>query len=488
MAQVLQYYSGNRRQRVEVQGLFEDRQTFGARVKEPPPIDFPMRPQTSGSQVMRMLEAQPRSLQSRFSVISGSTTLIQPVTPGRTSVIPTETVTVLGAKPSELRWFRRKFGFTVAQDGSHGKVLLAAPADADDPLTLAAQASRELYERGNVDGAHPNFLRLVQRPAPAAAGSTDQWGLANDGSPGVVGADVAADAAWTLSTGAAGIRVAVLDEGVDTKHPYLRKAVRAQRDFVDGNATAAPDGDDAHGTACAGIIVADGPRLKGLAYGVGLVAVRIAKGDGGQGWIFDDFNTADAIDWSWDDAKSDVLSNSWGGGPPVDVISAAFARARTQGRSGKGAVVAVAAGNSQAAVSFPGNLPDILTVGASNQWDERKSKTSLDGETWWGSNFGSGLDLMAPGVGIRTTDISGQRGYGTGLTTDSFNGTSSATPFVAAAAALVLSVKPSLTEGEVRQILIEYTDLIGPGGRKWNQYVGNGRLNAFAAMRAARRK
>ena len=111
------------------------------------------------------------------------------------------------------------------------------------------------------------------------------------------------------------------------------------------------------------------------------MAVRIAKSDGGHGWLFDDFNTADAIDWSWREAEADVLSNSWGGGPPVDVITAAFRRARKRGRGGKGSVVVVAAGNNQGPVSYPGRLPEILTVGASNQWDERKTMRSRTART-----------------------------------------------------------------------------------------------------------
>ena len=214
---------------------------------------------------------------------------------------------------------------------------------------------------------------------------------------------------------------------------------------------------------------------------------RIAKGDGGQGWIFDDFNTADAIDWCWDDAAADVLSNSWGGGPPVDVITNAFERARTQGRKGKGAVIVIAAGNAQLAVSYPGTLPDVLTVGASNEWDRRKTRTSQDGETWWGSNFGPGLDVMAPGVHIRTTDISGRRGYSTGLTTDSFNGTSSSTPFVAAAAALVLSARPKLGEADVRRHITSTADRMFLGNATPDKNTGSGRLNVFNALRAARR-
>lgn len=487
MSQVLEYYSGNSKQRVTVQGLFSARQTSSGPPGDVAPMGFGVRPQAGGRQVMRLLSAQPRSVLSRFAVVSESTTMIQPVDPGETTVIPTDTITVLGATTAEVKWAAKEYGLTVAQEGSDGKVLLAVPGDASDPLALGAEAARRLYERGSVEGAHPNFLRLVQRPGPGTAAASSQWGLDNDGSPGVVGADVAAEAAWTLSTGDPSVRVAVLDEGVDTQHKYLKPAVRAERDFVDSNPTAMPDGDDAHGTACAGIVVSRSPRVRGLAPGVGLVAVRIAKGDGGHGWIFDDFNTADAIDWSWRQGKADVLSNSWGGGPPTDVITAAFRRARTRGRGGKGAVIVVAAGNSQGPVSYPGNLPEILTVGASNQWDERKTRTSKDGEDWWGSNFGKGLELMAPGVSILTTDISGRRGYSRSLTTPTFNGTSSATPFVAAAAALVLSVRPDLTEEEVRRVLIQNTDPIGRTSG-WSKFVGHGRLNTFAAMRAARRR
>jgi thermitase len=488
VSQVLEYYSGNSKQRVTVQGVFSGRQRSSGPPGDVAPMSFGVRPQGGGRQVMRLLSAQPRSVLSRFAVVSESTTMIQPVDPGETTVIPTDTITVLGAKSAEIRWATREYGLTVAQEGSDGKVLLAVPGDVSDPLAVGAVAARRLYERGSVDGAHPNFLRLVQLPGPGTARASSQWGLDNDGSPGVVGADVAAEAAWTLSTGDSSVRVAVLDEGVDTEHQYLKAAVRDERDFVDSNPTAMPDGDDAHGTACAGIVLSRGQKLKGLAHGVGLVAVRIAKGDGGHGWIFDDFNTADAIDWSWREGMADVLSNSWGGGPPVDVITAAFRRARTRGRGGKGAVVVVAAGNSQGPVSYPGNLPEVLTVGASNQWDERKTRKSKDGEDWWGSNFGKGLDLMAPGVSILTTDISGRRGYSRSLTTPSFNGTSSATPFVAAAAALVLSVRPDLTEEEVRRVLIENTDPIGRSTSGWSKFVGHGRLNTFEAMRAARRR
>ena len=171
----------------------------------------------------------------------------------------------------------------------------------------------------------------------------------------------------------------------------------------------------------------------------------------------------------------------------MDVITNAFERARTNGRLGKGAVIVVAAGNAQMEVSYPGNLPQVLTVGASNQWDRRKTKTSQDGENWWGSNFGTGLDLMAPGVHILTTDISGARGYAGGMTTDTFNGTSAATPFVAAAAALLISACPDLGEADVRRHLTITADRMFLGNSKLDPNAGSGRLNVFNGLRAARR-
>ena len=149
-------------------------------------------------------------------------------------------------------------------------------------------------------------------------------------------------------------------------------------------------------------------------------------------------------------------------------------------------MIVVAAGNSQSPVGFPGTLPGVLTVGASNQWDEPKTRTSKDGETWWGTNFGEAVQLLAPGVQIPTTDIQGARGYGKGNYTLSFNGTSAAAPHVAATAALLLSVAPSLTERQVRKVLVGSTDRL-PGQRGLSRTYGRGRLNAYAALRAARR-
>jgi subtilisin family serine protease len=207
-------------------------------------------------------------------------------------------------------------------------------------------------------------------------------------------------------------------------------------------------------------------------------------GYGNDGWVFEDFRTADAIDWCWRQGAA-VLNNSWGGGAPSDAISRAFARARTQGRNGLGAVVAIAAGNDQLPIDFPGDLPGYVTVGASNPRDERKTRTSSDGETWWGSSFGATMQLLAPGVFIYTTDIVGAAGYETGDFTKTFNGTSSATPAVAGAAALMLSINEALSASSVRDLLARTAKKLA-GQTTWTPELGWGRLDVAQAVAEAK--
>lgn len=127
--------------------------------------------------------------------------------------------------------------------------------------------------------------------------------------------------------------------------------------------------------------------------------------------------------------------------------------------------------------------------------DTRKTPLSCDGETWWGSNYGTGLDVIAPGVKIYTTDISGTSGYASGDYTSDFNGTSSACPNTAGVMALILSVNPNLNSQQARDILETTSDKVGgyiyqsnisgqPNGT-WCSDAGYGRVNACAAVAKA---
>ncbi len=450
------------------------------------PVGRAARPQALLPALAAVLRERPGHFASRFAGFPEIPLAVTPGRGGEPAAIPTETLVVEGGRSAEIRWACRKLSLEVVAEGSHGRVLLRSVCDArgTDRLRHTADAALRLRKRGHVAVAHTNLLRLHRQPAPSPGAGDGRWALSNPGDPGLPGADVAAEAAWTLTRGRREVRVAVLDDGVASAHPYLAHAIAAERDFRGEKATARPDGDDAHGTACAGIIAAQGPRAGGLAPGVSLVSARIAEGGGHGFWITDDFDTAEAIDWCSGEAGAGILNLSWGGGPPADVISRALTRAARAGRDGLGCVIVAAAGNNQTVLDYPADLPDVLAVGASNQWDERKTRRSRDGEDWWGSNFGDNLSLLAPGVSILTTDLPGRRGSSPTLVEPGFNGTSAAAPFVAATAALMLSLRPRLAAGQVRRVLERTAEPLSGGTRRT---VGHGRVQAYAALRDVQR-
>ncbi len=246
-----------------------------------------------------------------------------------------------------------------------------------------------------------------------------------------------------------------------------------------------------HGTACAGIAGARANNnlgVAGIAPNCPLISISnnlVASPDVTQ-------KLADGINFAWQHGAS-VISNSWYSPYQDALLTDAINAALRNGRSGKGSVVVFAAGNDDRnSVSYPANaIADILAVGAMSSCAERKSPSSCDGENWWGSNYGSALDVVAPGVLIPTTDRTGSAGYAGGDYYLTFNGTSSAAPHVAATAALILSENPNLTQKEVANIIestarkvgnYSYTTTSGRPNGTWNEQMGYGLLDAFNAV------
>jgi len=380
-----------------------------------------------------------------------------------------------------------KYGCQIIEEYGNNEYLVGLQ-ESDDPFEITAQ----LDALPEVDYAEPDFVtigkHIPRKPISPTVRSNDPL-LDQQYATKIT----KAVEAWNLQIGDPSIKIAILDEGVDTNHEDLAAAIAGSYDGTDNDPFQEPNRWDAHGTACAGLAAAihgNQRGIKGIGGGCSLLAVRIAYSpwDGSNRWVTEDSWIRRAIDWSWQNG-ADILSNSWGGGAPSTAITNAFERARTQGRNGKGCVIAIAAGNDSSSVDFPGNLDNMLTVSASNEYDEPKTKTSRDGENWWGSNFGPEVDVAAPGVHNYTTDISGDGGYNRavdGNYVDNFNGTSSATPIVAGAAGLILSANPELTEAEVRQIIRDTADKVGGvayvNGR--NDQMGYGRLNVLKAVEA----
>jgi len=345
----------------------------------------------------------------------------------------------------------------------------------------------------------PNMIKRIPRLSANDPNFNRQWALQNNGSSlqynGTPNEDMQVTDAWNYTQGSSDIKVAILDEGVDLDHPDL---VANLLPGFDGFGQTAGDAqnDDAHGTACAGIVAAvanNNLGVAGVAPNCKIIPVRIAYSSGGY-WVTSSSTIANCINWAWNQGGADVLSNSWGGGSSSSLISSAISNSVNNGRGGLGAPVLFASGNSNnGSVSYPASLTDVIAVAATSMCGERKNPNSCDGEFWWGANYGTAIDVGAPGVKIPTTDIAGGDGYNGGDYTNTFNGTSSACPNAAGIMALILSADPSLNADQARFYLESTADKTGgysyttdanyPNGT-WNEQLGYGRVNAHAALQA----
>jgi len=217
-------------------------------------------------------------------------------------------------------------------------------------------------------------------------------------------------AIWQQTQGA-GVKVAILDTGIDTEHPDLAKAIIASEDFT-GDGIEDVNG---HGTHCAGIV---GARLNGVGF-VGVAPqseLMIAKvlGNDGRGasqWV------SAGIYWAVHN-DADIISMSLGSATSDPQIYKAIQYALL-----KGVFVICAAGNEGAlfsnSVGYPGRYGGVITVAAHD----------INGNPSGFSSRGGEVDVMAPGTEIWSTYKNG--GY------QSLSGTSMATPFVAGLAALI---------------------------------------------------
>ncbi len=357
----------------------------------------------------------------------------------------------------------------------------------------ALEMANLFYESGKFSAAEPD---LMVDDSPRCVNDDNfsyQWNLDNTGqNGGTSGVDIQFCNAWEVASDCNDIVVAVVDKGIEMNHPDLSNMFSLSYDTESGTQPSQVLG--SHGTACAGIIGASANNSEGIS-GIASNCQLMSVSNSLSATPNSRQKRGDGINWAWQNG-ADVISNSWVSALQCEIIDDAINNALTQGRNGLGCVVLFAAGNQNSTVEYPANSnPDIIAVGAMSPCGERKSPNSCDGENW-GSNYGSTLDVIAPGVFIPTTDLQGSSGYNISSGTDgdyylSFNGTSAATPHVAGVAALILSVNPDLTQDEVRDIIestctkvgnYTYTTTSGRNNGTWDNEVGYGCINACDAL------
>ncbi|MBD2345725.1 S8 family serine peptidase [Anabaena subtropica] len=415
-------------------------------------------------------------------------------------------------------------------------VFLVSKQATENPIKIANQ----LQAIPDVLAAEPNVLIQTEpHYKPRDTLYPQQWYLNhNGGSELVAGSHIAVEQAWDITRGVRSVVVAVVDDSFDLNHPDFQGSgkIVAPRDLREDDFLPLPSSkESSHGTACAGLALAEenGTGIVGVAPGCAFMPIRTTG-------FLDDESIEQIFNWAMEKGAS-VISCSWGASAVYFPLSlrqkAAITRAATRGRNGKGCVVLFAAGNANRPVSgavnekdWPDNVlkgvtdwlngfgvhPDVMTIAASTSMSKKAAY----------SNWGKNIALCAPsnnaspgmsfpekgflytqptirtnlsGLEMLTTDIVGVAGYAPGDFTSNFGGTSSATPVVAGVAALVLSANPDLTAQQVKQILETTADkIVDPNpdpqlslsGGKYDenghsQWFGYGKVNAARAVQTA---
>lgn len=311
--------------------------------------------------------------------------------------------------------------------------------------------------------------------------------------------------AWEYETGSSNlVTIAVVDSGIDGTHPDLSAKLAntagqvcspgPNKNTDDGGICAASA--DAtvpacnHATRVAGVAAAssdNGTAVAGMSWGAQLLSLKVFRnqdcttscGDAsGELCVTDDFAVANALSHAQalhtaGTAGKIVVNMSLGGpGSCPSTAQTAITNAVSAG-----VVVVVAAGNDGGAVNTPANCSGAIPVGATDSANNVASFSSRGPEL--ASN-----GLVAPGVGVLTTDAGGGTANATG--------TSFSAPYVAGLAALIRAAKPAFTPDEVKNALRGGAESIGiaslgldAGARPSGNTTGAGRMNAFRSMRLA---
>jgi len=353
--------------------------------------------------------------------------------------------TAAGNQPEKVRVFIEFEGkpdtSAVALAGGrvlHSYTLLDNVLAVEVPVT----ALNGLLKNPNVVGVEYDAVAQASgKPAPSQPAQTLPWGVNK------------IDAELSNQTGA-GVKVCVVDTGIDKDHPDLQANIVGGRNFVAKGLTVDPtkwDDDNGHGTHVAGTIAAVNNNIGvvGVAPQASLLAAKVLNRQG-SGYFSD---IMAGIDWCAQSGAK-VISMSLGSSSDVqafhDTVDAAYAN---------GVLVIAAAGNDYGGpVSYPAAYDSVVAVSAT---DSNNNLASF-------SSVGPQVELAAPGVNILSTWMGG--GYNT------ISGTSMATPHVSGVAALAIQANPLMSNVEIRTLLQNTADDLGAVGK--DNWFGYGLVDA----------
>ncbi|MGV6871973.1 S8 family serine peptidase [Pseudochelatococcus sp. B33] len=352
-----------------------------------------------------------------------------------------------------------------------------------------------------------------------------QWFLHNVGqSRGGIGNDINVLPVWEDYTGK-GVRVAVVDNGVQLDHPDLAHNIDIGSSWDTRNNTqgGGPISSlDNHGTAVAGLIGAianNGIGGSGVAPNATLIAYRVDFSANPASPDTRFFDQLLAFRKALED-KADIVNNSWGAtrafidnrNSSDNAAILAVEALGANGREGKGSIVLFANGNYNAQ-GFDSNLNSfqnnryVIAVGALNDDDTSSYYSSHGANILVSAPAGADISQIEhqPGSGVLTTDRTGSDGYNVkqgeaGDYAYNFNGTSAATPITSGVVALILEANPDLGYRDVQEILAQSARFVDPAAQSWttthsgtwngggalfSREYGFGGVNAHAAVRLA---
>lgn len=300
------------------------------------------------------------------------------------------------------------------------------------------------------------------------------WGIRNSAqfNGAVAAADTRGFLAWNQTLGSPSVVTVVIDTGVQQDHPDLNQVTG--RDFTsDGNALQGGpvNNFDNHGTAvasCVSALINNGIGTVGIASGTKSASARCFISTNANGnWTAQYSWTANALAWAQSiGARITNNSNIYGATPAV--VTTAYQVAEQNGLLS----FACAGNDGSASLAYPASLPTVQAVAALD-WTGVKATFS---------QYGTGLDFIAPGRNIYSCDRTGASGY-TASDYAYVTGTSFASPMTAGLAALVWSVNPGLTNAEVRQLLADTAYDLGTLG--YDTVYGSGLVRADWAVQRA---